>query len=92
MEASDDGRSSYGSKSIRENSVNRELQAALSCDPRHKADKSIRPDGYFDSYRYEWRAQVRRTNVLRLLARRRDGKAGTHDARTLRAYLKPLMG
>ena len=92
IEAADDGRSSYGSKSIRENFVGIELRNALACDPRHKADKSIDPYGYFDSRRYEWRAEVRRSNVLRLLARRRAGNAGTHDARTLRAYLKRLEG
>lgn len=92
IEADNDGRSSYGSKSIRENFVGIELRDALACDPRHRADKTLDRYGYFDSSRYEWRAHVRRAEVVRLLSRRRAGKSGTHDAHTLRAYLKPLEG
>ncbi len=88
IETSDDGRSSYGSKSIRENSLDRELNAALACDPRHKADRSITPQGYFDSSRYEWRVKVRRTEILRALTQRRDSEA--RCASIVRLYLKPL--
>lgn len=90
IEADDDGRSSYGSKSIRENAVLRDLQSALARDPRHQCDKSIDPYGYFDSRRYEWRAHVRRHEVTKLLAKRHAGTAGPRDTGIMRLYLKPI--